>query len=156
MKQIFNSEQFHKDVQISRAHLEDEFCDNPSLLAYYGEQVALWTQVYDTYKLLVKNKHSELTVQMKDDGVKGTVDYVRAKVESHSDYITLNKKLIEAKAQSALYENAVNALEKKQFSLGSLNAMNRTEMDASNAYSNARYNQEERLAAREKLVKSQG
>jgi hypothetical protein len=125
----FNSEQYYKDVTISRANLENELATNPANLAFYIEQAAQWTAQVDTIKLLIKNRSSELYIQIKDAG-KATEGYVDAKIQLDEKYQSLSRQLIAVKKELAHYEGAVEALSKKQFSLGSINAMNRVEHDA--------------------------
>ena len=125
----FDTTKFHKDVTISRANLENELAINPANLAFYIEQAALWNAQVDTAKLLIKNRASELYIQIKAAG-KATEGYIEAKVQLDETYQSLNKRFISVKKELALYEGAVEALSKKQFSLGSINAMNRVEHDA--------------------------
>lgn len=152
MTENFDAEKFEKDIRINRAHLEDELCDNPSFLAYYIQQAVQWTEQYDIIKTLIKNRASELYIQIKESGERSTEGLIDAKIQVDERWQELNKRLIKTKTQMALYQGAVTALEKKQFSLGSLNAMNRMEMDATNSYSSPRFTQEERLAARDKVI----
>ena len=127
--QTFNSEQFHKDTLINRAQLENELAANPSRLAFYIEQAALWSAQVDAAKVLIKNRASELYIQIKSEG-KATEGFIEAKINLDERHNELQKRLIAVKKELALYEGAVEALSKKQFSLGSINAMNRIEHDA--------------------------
>ena len=64
----FDTTKFHKDVTISRANLENELAINPANLAFYIEKAALWNAQVDTAKLLIKNRASELYIQIKAAG----------------------------------------------------------------------------------------
>lgn len=125
----FDTTKFHKDVTINRVQLENELAVNPANLAFYIEQAALWSAQVDTAKLLIKNRSSELYIQIKGEG-KATEGFIEAKVHLDEAYQNISKKYIAVKKELALYEGAVEALSKKQFSLGSINAMNRVEHDA--------------------------
>lgn len=125
----FDTTKFHKDVTINRIQLENELAVNPANLAFYIEQAALWNAQVDVAKLLLKNREAQVNIDIKDAG-KASVAYIAAKVQLDEQVQALSKKYIAVKKELALYEGAVEALSKKQFSLGSINAMNRVEHEA--------------------------
>lgn len=126
----FDSSKFHANAQINRADLEQELSVNPSNIAFYIEQVAIWTGEADRLKLLRDNRAAEIYVDLKDSGNKVTDGYISATQQLDDKYKGYSEALRIAREQQALYEGAVEALSKKQFSLGSLSANNRLEFDA--------------------------
>ena len=155
LRQTFNHDKYLKDVTINRNDLETELCTNPANLAYYIAQAAYWSGVVDTAKLLRDNRAASIYVDLKDSGSKVTDGYISAKQQLDDDYQKYARQLKVAREQLALYEGAVTALEKKQFSLGSLNAMNRVEFDATTSVIPTRSTPQVRADRRQAILDAQ-
>jgi hypothetical protein len=143
----FESTKFHQDVKINRTNLEQELCINPALLAYYIEQAALWSGETDRLKILRDLRGAEIYVDLKNSG-KATDGFITATQKLDENYKEYEKLLRLAREQLALYEGAVTALEKKQFSLGSLNSRDKFEEGASTSTLPSRSTAEERAERR--------
>lgn len=150
MAKLFDSEQFAKDIQINRTDLDNELCTNPANLGYYIEQAALWSAQADLAKTLRDNRAAEIYLDQKDSGAKVTDGYINATQQLDETYKKYVVALRNAREQLALFEGAVTTLEKKQFSLGSLNANNRSEQDATTSH--APSSPEERAERRQRML----
>jgi hypothetical protein len=153
----FDHEKFVKDLQIERSNLEAELASNPSNLGYYAEQAARWKAAADHFKLLRDNAAAQVCIELKDNGGKATADYIKAKQQLNPDFQKHSESLRLAREQEALYEGAVTALDKKQFSLGSLNSRRNTEFDASShhGYVVPPMSREEKEARRQRVLDAQ-
>lgn len=151
----FESEKYHKDVKINRSNLEEELCTNPANLAYYIEQLAIWSGEADRLKILRDNRGAQIYVDLKAKG-KTTDGFIDATQKLDDTYSTYETKLRLAREQLKLYEGAVETLSKKQFSLGSLSANNRAEYDATTSTIPSRSTAEERADRRARVLGSQG
>jgi hypothetical protein len=158
MKQKFDSITFHENTQINRADLEAALASNPANLAYYIEQAALWSSTADQIKMQRDIRGSEIYVDMKADKVnKPTDGLITATQKLDKEYQNFENQLRLAREQLALYEGAVTALEKKQFSLGSLSANSRTEYDTTtSAIPMGRSTAEEKADRRARVLAAQG
>lgn len=155
MVKVFNSEQFYKHSLIDRADLENELCINPSNLAYYIEQAALWSGQVDLAKLLRDNRAAEIYVELKNSSNKVTDGYISATQQLDEQHQESAKKLKLAREQLALYEGAVTALLEKQKSLGSLNSRERREYDATTAVVPTRSTSEEKADRKARVLSAQ-
>jgi hypothetical protein len=146
----FNTTEFATCIDINRSDLATELSTNPANLAYYIEQAARWSAQVDLAKTLRDNRAAEIYIELKDSGSKVTDGYISATQqldETHKKYVTA---LRNAREQLALYEGAVTALEKKQFSLGALNANVRTEQESSSSHGHS--TSEDRAERRARIV----
>lgn len=117
----FNNEKFVEIVEVRIFNLVEELAKNPSWLAYYGAQATAWESIEDLKKVERDTRGSQITVELKDSGSKATDAYINARKQIDEEFLKLARELRVAREQVGLYKNAVNALEKKQFSLGAIN-----------------------------------
>lgn len=148
-------EAFMADKDINGARLEEELCNNPSKLGYYISQAALWNVQVDRCKQQRDTRASQVWADMKNSGEKTTDKFIEASIKLDKEYQDICRTLHLAREQHLLYEGAVTTLEKKQYSLGSLNAMNRSELDATHAVSPTRSTPEERAERRSRFGNSE-
>lgn len=145
----FNSEIFHADTLIKLTDLETALCTNPPKMAFYIEQAALWSAEADRNKTLRDNKAASVTVNLGAEAKRPPEHIIKATYQVDPTWIDYNDKYNEAKKQLALYEGAVHALDKKQFSVQSLYARQKSEFEATNTYTPS--SPEERQARKDRF-----
>lgn len=128
-REKFDTEKFYKDSRIS-TDLQEELSQNPANLAYYASQAAHWMREAADKKTLRENCGSQIYLDLKNGPNKVTEGFIEATQKLNENWKQFNQEYIEANEQVELYKAAVDTLDKKQFSLGSLNAMNRSEFEA--------------------------
>jgi hypothetical protein len=154
--QPFESREAFKDQQINRNDLESELAINPSNIGYYGNQAALWNAEAERQKFLRDVRGSQILLRLKEElGSKATDKFVEAHQKTDAEYQQAYADYYYAKQQNEAYEKALIALRAKQSSLGSLNAIQRAEYQATNPTSSVE-SAEEKAARRERIVAAQG
>ena len=147
----FDGNKYRQDVKINRSDLEEELATNPSNLAYYIQQYALWSGEADRLKILRDNRGSEIYIDLKNSG-KATDGFITATQKLDDKYKEYEELLRLAREQVALYDGAVDALSKKQFSLGTLSANNRAEFEATTSAIPSRSTAEEKAERRSRFA----
>lgn len=109
----------------------------------------------DLAKSLKENRAAEIYIELKDSGTKVTDGYISATTQLDKDYQDYDKALRLAREQLKLYEGAVSTLDKKQFSLGSLNSRNKMEHDATMGNTSTRITSEDRQSIKDRILDAQ-
>jgi hypothetical protein len=156
LREHFNADIFFADSNIG-VSLETELSNNPSKLAYYNAQAAYWGKEADRLKALKDVQWSQAFIEAKGDGLKPPpVELRKAIAETNPAFIATTQNYLDAKEQHKLFEQAVETLSQKQFSLGSLNSRERREMDIGSPTSPTRSSPEERTERRARVLDAQG
>jgi hypothetical protein len=133
-------DKFDEKVCIERVYIhldnvEEELAKNPSWLSYYSRQTALWQCQADDYKMRMKTRRGELAKELKESNPKITAVAIEAELDTDSEFLKLHKEYLKIKEQADLYTFTHTDLEKKQFSLQSINSRNKREESFSKSIS---------------------
>ena len=151
----FDHEKYVERLYLHSSRVEEELCKNPSWMGYYGSQAAMWQKLTDMKKAEVKALRGDLAKQLKRDNPKMAVGTIEAEVDSHKEYLSAHNRFLDYKEQADLFTQAHYALDKKQFSLQSLNKRNNREEEVTKARTFNDLSDEEKLDRKQRLIDAQ-
>ena len=131
----FDYERLVERIFVNRANIEEELAKNPSWMAYYSAQAATWQQIVDIKKAQIKDRKGEISKELRQDNAKVAAHIIEAEQDTDETIRKLVSELGEAQKQATLFTDAHYNLDKKQFSLQSLNKRNDREEVLSRAQS---------------------
>ena len=107
---------FEDDCKLNRLELDQEAELQPSLMQFYGEQLAEAKNVKDqaSHNLNLKRAEVELMYRRNPPAdLKVTEAVIASLVETHPDVVKLSAEVIEAKSNVYVLEGGVNAVADK-------------------------------------------
>lgn len=116
-------EDFEEDVKLNRFKLDEEAQKNPSLVQFYGEQLAeaktIRDKAYNAVKLIEAQKELDYRANP-PDGIKITESVISALVEADKDVIKIKEAEQKAKEKVYFIESAVSALDDRRSEIKNL------------------------------------